>query len=167
MSDGGLSSFQKRMRAIPKAAREAVQPVLLREAEKMAETMRALAPDDPATDAPDLKSSIAVTGPGQTTPPYSQPGGSAVVPENMAAITVGNEEVRYPHMVEYGTAPHAVDKGANNHTLLGKARKAMKLGTMHPGTPAQPFFWPAFRMHSKKSLAAIKRGIGKAIREAK
>ncbi|WP_028030528.1 HK97-gp10 family putative phage morphogenesis protein [Gemmobacter nectariphilus] len=138
-NDGGLASFQRRMRAIPQAAREAVQPTLVREAEKIAATMRHLAPDDPATPAPDLKSSIAVTGPGQSTPPYSQPGGAMVVPENAVAITAGNTDVRYPHLQEHGTSKHA----------------------------AQPFFWPAFRLHRKKALAAIKRGIGKAVREAR
>lgn len=139
MSDGGLSSFQRRMRAIPQAARQAVVPVLAKQADQIAVTMRALAPDDPATSAPDLKTSIAVTGPGQTTPPYSQPGGAAVVPENAVAITAGNSDVRYPHLQEYGTSKHG----------------------------AQPFFWPAFRLHRKRALAAIKRGIGKAIREAR
>ncbi len=133
--DGGLSSFQRRMQAIPEAAREAVKPVLVREAEKMAATMRAFAPEDEG----DLKESIAVTGPGQSTPPYSQPGGSMMVPENTAAVTVGNSDVRYPHLQEHGTTFHA----------------------------AHPFFWPAFRLHRKKALAAIKRAIGKAIREAK
>ncbi|WP_035026601.1 HK97-gp10 family putative phage morphogenesis protein [Gemmobacter nectariphilus] len=139
MNDGGLSSFQRRMRAVPQAAREAIKPVLMKQAEAMADTMRSLAPDDPATDAPDLKSSIAVTGPGEATPPYSQPGGAMVVPENAVAITAGNTDVRYPHLQEHGTSKHA----------------------------AQPFFWPAFRLHRKKALGAIKRGIGKAIREAR
>lgn len=138
-SDGGLSSFQKRMRAIPQAARNAVQPALVKSAEEIAALQRALAPDDPATSAPDLKSSIAVTGPGQTTPPYSQPGGSMVVPENAAAITAGNTDVRYPHLQEFGTSHHA----------------------------AQPFFWPGFRMGRKRALNRIKRAIGKAIKEAK
>lgn len=137
--DGGLSKFQKRMRAIPLAARKAVEPTLIREAQKMASTMRQLAPDDPRTSAPDLKSSIAVTGPNRATPPYSQPGGSTVVPENAVAITVGNSDVRYPHLQEYGTTFH----------------------------DAQPFFWPAFRLHRKKAAAAIKRSISKAIKEAK
>lgn len=133
--DGGLASFQQRMRAIPKAAREAVKPVLVKQGEAMAGTMRVLAPFDEG----DLKGSIAVTGPGQSTPPYSQPGGSMVVPENAVAITVGNTDVRYPHLQEYGTTFHG----------------------------AQPFFWPAVRLHRKKATAAIKRGIGKAIREAR
>lgn len=133
--DGGLASFQSRMRAIPKAALDAVKPVLMREAQKMAGTMEMLAP----VDEGDLKGSIAVTGPGTATPPYSQPGGSMVVPENQVAITVGSSDVRYPHLQEFGTTFHA----------------------------AQPFFWPAFRLHRKKATAAIKRGIGAAIRKAK
>lgn len=137
--DGGLSSFQRRMRAIPKAARNAVAPSLLASAEEIAAIQRSLAPDDPATPAPDLKSSIVVTGPGQSTPPYSQPGGAMVVPENAAVITAGNTDVRYPHLQEYGTSHHA----------------------------AQPFFWPGFRLGRKRALARIKRGIGKAIKGAK
>lgn len=139
MDDGGLSSFQRRMRAIPKAARAAVEPALVKSAEEIADVMRSLAPDDPATDAPDLKSSVTVTGPGRSTPPYSQPGGSAVVPENAAAITAGNSDVRYPHLQEFGTSKHA----------------------------AHPFFWPGFRLGRKRALARIKRTIGKAVKEAK
>lgn len=139
MSDGGLSSFQRRMRAIPEAARAAVEPALMRQAEAMAAQMRAIAPDDPATSAPDLRSSIAVTGPGQTTPPYSQPGGAAVVPELSVAITAGNSDVRYPHLQEYGTTFHA----------------------------AQPFFWPVYRLMKKRAGAAIRRAIGKAVRDAR
>lgn len=137
--DDGLKSFQRRMAAVPEAARQAVKPALVREGNKIAATMRALAPDDPKTAAPDLRSSIAVTGPGLTTPPYSQPGGSMVVPENAVAITAGNTNVRYAHLQEHGTTRHA----------------------------AQPFFWPGFRMNRKRAGAAIKRAIGKAIREAK
>lgn len=159
--DGGLSSFQRRMRAIPEAARKAVQPALLREANKIADTMRLLAP----VDEGDLKKSIAVTGPGQATPPYSQPGGAMVAPELTAVITAGNAEVRYAHLVEFGAAPHDVSKGAA--TVEGRIRAVFKGGTQHPGAPAQPFFWPGFRVHRKKTLAAIKRAIGKAIREAK
>lgn len=135
MSDGGLGSFQKRMRAIPRAARAAVEPALVKSADEVAGVMRGLAPVEDG----DLRDSIAVTGPGQSTPPYSQPGGSMTVPENAAAITAGNTDVRYPHLQEFGTTFHA----------------------------AQPFFWPGFRLGRKRALTRIKRAIGKAIREAK
>ncbi|WP_323009832.1 HK97-gp10 family putative phage morphogenesis protein [Paracoccus sp. (in: a-proteobacteria)] len=163
MNDGGLSSFQRRMRAVPQAAREAIKPVLVKQADEMAGAMRALAPVDDG----DLKASIAVTGPGLATPAHSQPGGAMVVPENAVAITAGNSDVRYAHLVEFGTAPHEVTKGASSRSLKGKARNAMGLGNQHPGASPQPFFWPAFRLHRKKALGAIKRGIGKAIREAR
>lgn len=134
--DGGLSSFQKRMNAIPKAARKAVEPALMKSAYEIVDRMEELAPEDTG----DLVGSIAVTGPGQATPPYSQPGGSTVVPENAAVITVGNTDVRYAHLVEYGTAR---------------------------GAPAQPFFWPGFRLGRKRAINRIKRAVGKAIKEAR
>jgi len=137
--DGGLARFQRRMEAIPREARRAVKPALIKAANGVAEIQRSLAPDDPATSAPDLKSSIAVTGPGEATPAYSQPGGSMIVPPNQVVITVGNTDVRYPHLQEYGTTHHG----------------------------AQPFFWPGFRLGRKRALSAIKRAVSKAIREAK
>lgn len=135
MNDGGLSSFQRRMRAIPKAARAAVEPALVKSAEEIADVMRDLAP----VDEGDLRMSIWVTGGGETTPAYSQPGGQSIVPENAAAITVGHTKVRYAHLVEYGTGR----------------------------TEAKPFFWPGFRLGRKRALARIKRAIGKAVKEAK
>lgn len=163
MDDGGIGKLQRRLAAIPKAVKSAAQVEILKQAEAMAETMRRFAPDDPATGEPDLKTSIEVTPAGKSTPPYSQPGGSLVVPENAVAVTVGNENVRYPHHVEYGTNPHDVSKGGG--TLRGRIRAALGGGTQHPGAPAQPFFWPAVRLHNKKSAAAIKRAVRKAVRD--
>jgi HK97 gp10 family phage protein len=130
----GLASFQRRMRAIPEAARDGVKPSLIQAADMVADAIRDLAP----VDEGDLRASIAVTGPMENTPPYSQPGGSGFVPDNMAAVTVGNTNVRYAHLVEYGTSH----------------------------SPAQPFFWPGFRLTRKRALISIKAGIGRAIRKA-
>ncbi|MAY47160.1 MAG: hypothetical protein CML65_18145 [Rhodobacteraceae bacterium] len=133
--DGGLSSFQKRMRAMVRAGKTAAEPALLQGGYEIAEAMEVLAPEDEG----DLKGSIAVTPAGQSTPPYSQPGGAQIVPENQVAITAGNSDVRYPHLQEYGTRHH----------------------------PAQPFFWPGFRLARKRAENRIKRVMAKAIREAR
>lgn len=130
-----LAKFQRRMRAIPEAARRAVGPALVKGAQEIADLAEALAPEDTG----DLKNSIMVTGPGGRTPPYSQPGGSAVMTEMQAAVTVGSSDVRYPHLVEYGTE-HA---------------------------PAQPFFWPAFRARRKRATDRVKRAIRAAIKGTK
>ena len=60
------------------------------------------------------------------------------MPENAAVVTVGNSDVRYGHLVEYGTAD----------------------------TAAQPFFWPSVRLLRKRTTDRIKRAITKAVREA-
>lgn len=138
--DGGLARFQRRMRAVPEAARRAVVPALEKSADEIAAVMRATVPVDDG----DLKESIKVTGPGLSTPPYSQPGGSMVVPELTAAITAGNADVRYAHLVEYGHG-----NGFGGSTV-----------------PPHPFFWPSFRLTRKRALNRIKRAVGKAIREA-
>lgn len=103
-----------------------------------------------AVDKGDLRDSIVVTPGGQMTPAYSQPGGSQMVPEHAALITAGNTKVRYPHLVEYGARPHIAG---------GKFK-----GAQHPGAPAQPYFWPAFRLIRRKMRGRITRAINKAVK---
>jgi HK97 gp10 family phage protein len=128
-----LARFEKRLKEIPQAVREAVLPAILRSAEELADRMRCLAPEDEG----DLKRSIAVTGPGGSTPAYSSPGGSRVASELEAIVTVGNEQVRYPHLLEYGTTK----------------------------APAQPFFWVSYRLSKKRIISRIKRAINRAVKE--
>lgn len=131
--DGGLSRFQARMNAIPKAVREAAQPAIVRSAKEVAAMQRQLAPEDTG----ELKQSIVVTPPGQSTPEYSQPGGSKIAGELEALVTVGDHTVRYPHLVEYGTTK----------------------------TQAQPFFWPGFRLTRKRAATRIKSAISRAVKK--
>src|SRR4051812_4774188 len=95
-----LERLLKRLDDIPKAVVATVQPALLKSGEELVGTMKQLAP----VDTGDLRDSITLTPAGERTPPYSQPGGSMVVPENAVVVTVGNTATRYPHLVEYGTA---------------------------------------------------------------
>lgn len=132
-NDGGISRLKRRLAAVPQEVKDAVLPSLNRQANQMAGTMRSFAP----VDTGDLKDSIAVTPAGHQTPAYSQPGGSMTVPENAVAITVGNSDVRYGHLVEYGTA-HAA---------------------------AQPFFWPTIRLQKKRAQKAIKSAVSRAVRK--
>lgn len=129
-----LARLQRRLDAIPKAVKKAVEPALRQSGEELVSAIRHLAP----VDTGDLRDSIVYTMPGNSTPAYSQPGGSTVAGENQVLVTVGDHEVRYPHLVEYGTAD----------------------------APAQPYFWPAFRLKKKKLANRIKRAIRKAVKEA-
>lgn len=131
----GLKSFQDRLRSLPVIVREELGRGAVEAAEEVAGTIRRLAP----VDKGDLAASVTVTGPGQPTPPNSQPGGSMTVPENAAAVTVGNGEVRYPHLVEFGTVK----------------------------APAQPFFFPGFRLAKAGAAKKIKAAMRRAIKGGK
>lgn len=127
--------LKRRLDAIPRAVKAAVAPALITAGRDLSVTIRLLAP----VDSGDLRNSIHITAPGETTPPYSQPEGSTTAGENQVLITAGDSDVRYAHLVEHGTAD----------------------------APAKPFFWPAYRLQKKKLSNRIKRAIRKAVRDAK
>lgn len=144
----GLDKLNRKLKAIPKEAEVAARKAVVKGATEIQNLQQNLVPYKSGK----LHDSIVVTPPGGTTPPYSQPGGSRTAGENEAIITAGNTKVRYAHLVEYGTAPHE--------------NKGMFEGTEHPGTSAQPFFWPAYRALRKRVKSRITRTINKAIKDA-
>ena len=137
----GFDRLSKRLEAIPREVKQAVQPSLAKSGTELVGAMQTLAPvsiDGSHGNPPGaMRESITMTPAGQSTPPYSQPGGSMVVPENALAVTAGDSAVRYPHLVEYGTA-HA---------------------------PAQPYFWPSVRLLKRRITNRTKRAISKAVRD--
>lgn len=85
---------------------------------------------------------------------YSQ--GSKGAGRLSVRITAGDTKVRYAHLVEFGASPHTAG--------------GIFEGSEHPGAPAQPFFYPAFRAKRKRAksriAAAMKRGAKKAVSSA-
>lgn len=133
MDDGGIARLQRRLNAIPKSVKDDLRPNLIKQGEMMANTMRRLVP----VDTGQLRDSITVTPPNASTPPFSTPGGSIVVPETSVAITVGGKDAPHAHLVEFGTVK------------------------MH----AQPFFQPAVRMTKKKAIRNLKSAISRAVKK--
>lgn len=135
-SNNGLADTLAAFDRIARAPREAVLPTLKRSGEELARHQKALAETSRDTGA--LIDSIAVTMPGHATPAYSQPGGSRVAGETEVVVTAGNSDVRYAHLVEYGTSE----------------------------AEAQPFFWPALRLLRKRLQNRINRAAKKAVKDA-
>lgn len=144
----GLAKLNRKLRNMPPAARAAARIAVVQGANEIAAIQRNLAPVDDG----DLKDSIHVTPPNGTTPPYSQPGGSRTAGPEEAIVTAGNIKVKYPHLVEFGAAPHKAG--------------GMFEGAQHPGTAAQPFFWPGYRAVRKRVRSRVTREINKAIKAA-
>lgn len=140
--------YRKMTRNIPEAAKDAANSATVKGAQRIAALQKQLVP----VDEGDLRDSIVVTKPGGTTPLYSQPGGQKIAREGQALITAGDFDVRYPHLVEYGTAPH-INAG-------------QFAGTVNPGAKAQPFFWPAYRSLRTPVKSSITRAINKALKDA-
>ncbi len=135
-NENGLAATLAAFDRIKRAPREAVIPALLKSGSELASAQKLLAETSRDTGA--LIDSIAVTMPGHSPPAYSQPGGSRVAGETEVIVTAGNSDVRYAHLVEYGTAD------AN----------------------AQPFFWTAFRLLRNRAQNRINRAAKKAIKDA-
>lgn len=133
--NNGLDKTLAAFNRLQTKPREAVLRSLSRSGNRIADAQRHLAQPSKSTGA--LIDSITVTEPMQQTPAYSQPSGARVAGATEVIVTAGNSDVRYAHLVEFGTA---------------KAE-------------AQPFFWPAFRIMRAKEQAAINRAARKAIRD--
>lgn len=133
-SNDGLDDLMRAFDRAKKAPRQQITKALMTSANELADAQQHLAPKD--THA--LADSITVTGPSETTPPYSQPGGSRVAGETEVIVTAGNTNVRYAHLVEYGTSK----------------------------SEAQPYFWPTVRLLRKRLQQRIDRAGRKAVRDA-
>lgn len=148
MAVQGLDQLKRKMKRIPIAAQEAAKKAVLESGQELAGLQRRLV----AVDEGDTRDSIAVTPPGGTTPPYSQPGGSRTAGPLQTIVTAGNTKVRTAHLLEFGTAPHINGGWA--------------AGTQHPGTAPQPFFFPAYRALRKRMKSRISRSITTSIKKA-
>ena len=134
--DNGLAKTLAAFDRIMSAPRAAIIPALEKSGREVANAQKHLAAGSRDTGA--LIDSIAVTLPGASTPAYSQPGGSRVAGPTEVIVTAGNTDVRYAHLVEYGTS--------HSH--------------------AQPFFWPGFRLLKRRSENRLKRVAKRAVKNA-
>ncbi len=134
-NDNGMKAFNAAIERLKRDVPAKVVKALITSGNELAATQRKFAETSRDTGA--LIDSITVTLPGQTTPPYSQPGGTRVAGPTEVIVTAGNSDVRYAHLIEYGTSK----------------------------ADAQPFFWPALRLSRKRLQGRIDRAGKKAVRE--
>jgi hypothetical protein len=137
--------FAKLRRSVP-GIEKAVTDANVKSAGAIVALQKSFAPVDDG----DLRDSITMTLPGGRSPAHSQPGGSVSVPPGAVLITAGNTKVRYAHLVEYGTAPHP--------------QGGLYEGTVHPGNPPQPYFWPAVRLGRRGARSRASRAINKELK---
>lgn len=87
-------------------------------------------------------------------------------------VVAGNSEAFYARFVEFGTRSGTAGETADfskKQTLErgteGQSR-SRKVKRTHPGTPAQPFFFPAYRALRRSMKSKVTRASNKAIKDA-
>ncbi|HEV7345473.1 MAG TPA: HK97-gp10 family putative phage morphogenesis protein [Devosia sp.] len=147
----GADKLKRKMQRIPILARQEIAKAMEQSAEEMVRLAKSLAP----VDGGDLQMSIGWTW-------GDAPKGSMVLGTvrqkgkgtgNMAiTIYAGGGEAFHARWIEFGTSPHV--------------QGGQFAGTQHPGTRAQPFFYPAYRALKKRIKGRTTRAIRKAARTA-
>lgn len=132
--DGGLADVLAAFDRVIEASRESTMTSLIDGANEVAAMQKLIAPKDTGA----LADSINVTLPGQSTPPFSQPGGMRVAGPNEVIVTAGDDEARYPHIIEFGSVK----------------------------MEAEPFFWPPYRYLAPKIKRRVAARYKRAVRKA-
>lgn len=140
-------ALAKQLEAILPEIKARLVPALVKSAEEVAGRAKTLAEASRRTGS--LIESIAVTGPGETTPPYAEGGQSATLGELQAVVTAGDTDNRHGHLVEFGTEARAKKSGASTGKM-----------------PAKPFMLPAWRLSKARTERRISRAINAGIKDA-
>ena len=154
-----LKELQKKLDRMPKTTKQQIRAAIAKSAEEIVGMMKRLVP----VDQGDLRDSIGWT--------FGPPPKKAVMiattnadlglgQELTASIYAGNAKAYYAAFVEFGTQAGILGgRVADRRNNKGGTRKVYR---SHPGTAAQPFFFPSWRANRKRAVSRIKRAVSKA-----
>jgi len=133
----GKERLQRILQEMPPVARAELKKSLQASARQLVRAQRALAPVDTGA----LRGSIDWTDDPAQIPKHAAFRGAREPGQTDLAVAVfaGNSAVRYAHLVEFGTVQ----------------------------APAQPFFYPAYRLRKKQIAARARRAARAAARKAR
>ena len=144
MAVRNLDRLKKRLAALPASVRTELAGAIDKGADEIVALQRDLAPKRTGALARSIQKNKGGAGPAYSTFKSAARGDADL----KVTITAGNTDVRYAHLVEFGTKPH-MNKGKFE-------------GTENPGATAKPFFYPAYRALKKRAAARIVRAGRKA-----
>lgn len=133
----GMDRLRRKFQEMPKVVREEVKKAVVTSASELVAMQKRLVPKDKGT----LEASIRYE----------------MAEEFKALVIAGGtaETKRGPFdealLVEFGTKPHE--------------NKGMFEGSINPGVPARPYFFPAWRAMKKRSKGRISRSITNGIKK--
>lgn len=139
-----LTRLKRKLRQLPIAAQQQIRPALEQGAQQIVDLAKRLAGDDER-----LVASIGWTW-------GDAPDGAMVLASRRAGglrITVyaGDDRAFWARWREFGTRP--------------RPNKGRFAGTMHPGTPPRPFFYPSYRALRRTVKGRVSRAITRSVKQ--
>jgi len=147
-----VDRLKRKLASLPIAARQEMRAALEKSAAEIVDLQRRFVPVKSGT----LRKSIGYTFgdyAAQNANVRGVSGSSGTSKDKDLSVTVhaGDASAFYAAFVEFGTAPH-----------VNRGRFA---GSQHPGSPAEPFFYPGWRLGKKRAKGRIARAVNKAARK--
>lgn len=172
MAVKGLDRLRRQIAALPKAQIAAARAGLEQGAQEMANAIARAAP----AKTGDLSASVGWSRAGeapktsatQAIRPSTSERRELLGAEGLSVeVFAGNNTAFYARWVEFGTAPGKIGErtGARNSDVK-QAKNGRKVARTHPGTQAQPFFYPTVRARKKSMKSRMVRGANKAAKAA-
>lgn len=159
MTVKGLSKLQKKLSKLPEVVKDRIAKAMEQGAEEIVNLAKSLVPVDEMV----LYDSIGWTwgDPPKGSITLGSVRRSRTSKEGLKiTIYAGNSEAFYARWVEFGTSPHNVAQGGGTKSGQRQLRKGGGLG--HPGSRAQPFFFPAYRANRRRVRSRITRATSAA-----
>lgn len=168
MATKGLDRLTRQLRALPEQQKIAAREALAKGAAEIANRIARAAP----ADRGDLSASIGWAFAGQAPKtsatqairPTADERRELLGAEGLSVeVFAGNDVAFYARWVEFGTAPGVVGaRAAPSNTDSRQAKGGRKVYRTHPGTQAQPFFFPTIRAFKRPMKSRMVRASGKA-----
>lgn len=140
-----------KLKRIPVEARREIKKALTSSATEMAAVARAFVPKRTGALAASIGYTFGAFKAANANVRGVSVGGALADPDLTVTIHAGDATAFYAALVEFGTGPHVAG---------GKFA-----GAQNPGTTAQPYFFPAYRLTKKKLRSRISRATTRAARK--
>lgn len=143
----GMDQLNRQMATLRRAGAPAMASAVDQAAGVIVARMKALVPKRTGK----LAASI-VSGRGQVGKyAYLRGGSSRAAGDDTVFITAGNSAARHAALVEFGTKPHSLAKGANL-----KKNRYQNRTPKHPGAQKRPFFFVAYRAEKRRAQTIMR-----------
>ena len=138
----GLDRLKRKLRRMPLVARDEIAKSMEQTANEVVALAKSL------TQSDRVRNSIAWTYGDAPEGTFALAGVRSSDGELKITIYAGSDDAFMARWEEFGTAPHV--------------QGGMFAGTMHPGTPARPYFYVSWRAKRKQARSRMTRAINKA-----